>query len=154
MKRYLNSQEKKTVSIASAIFNFYEQLLAHSKALPKEAVTELKHAKTRTIKAREIIKDKVDPATRRFMENLVRDQTIGILSAKDSKEFRAEELRYFGGSEHVATFAEVVMETKCKSCDGTCRDSCPFYEGLVHFQMPEWDENDPYCPYAHAGETA
>ncbi|MFX4303022.1 DUF5651 domain-containing protein [Alicyclobacillus tolerans] len=41
-----------------------------------------------------------------------------------------------------------MMDAKCKSCNGSCRDTCALLEFYTHFEVPAFDETHPNCPYA------
>lgn len=154
MKTYLNSADKQNITILAAAAQFLDQAIESVSKLPKPVVTNMKHGRTWTWKAVNETLESLDEKTRRQIVNIIKDTNIGVITKKDSQAWKKAADTYIGGQEYVHRMAEITMESKCRGCDGTCRDQCPLYESYVHFDVPTYDDGHPYCPYAHAGVTA
>ncbi|MCY0870812.1 MAG: DUF5651 domain-containing protein [Firmicutes bacterium] len=151
MKNYLNSQQKKNLTVMFACAQFLQEIIeAGERYIPSSVQADLKRGRTFTQKAMDAWLAELDQKTARYVVNTIKDHEICVmptLSARTSELFR-EYQGMLSGKEYMHRMAEITLDAKCKSCDGSCRDTCALLECYTHFEVPVFDETHPNCPYA------
>lgn len=146
---YLNANQKHALAKVFACYIFLSEAAEKAyKHMPKDVLTDLRHAKTRAYGAYDKWIRVIDDKSARGVVNVIRDMEIVIQTRKEASKEVKEMSAYISGKEYVERFAEITMDAKCKTCDGTIRDTCPLYEGYVHFQLEPYDPKHPNCPYS------
>ena len=143
-----NSADKQALTLFAAAAGFLDQSLDGIRHIPAKAKADMRRAKSFAWRAVGQALQPLDEKTKKQLLNIVKDTTIGVVSKRQANEWKDATDMYVGGKEYVHRMAEITMEAKCRTCDGTCRNSCPLYESYVHFDVPTLDNQHPNCPYS------
>lgn len=148
---YLNSAQKVVLTKLFACYQFLDDLVTDSRALPDDVVPDLKRARTFAWRTAKSWLKRYDEKTHRSILNLIKDHEIGIMTRREAIKTRKEMDAMLSGKEYVERMTEVTWDAKCKTCDGSCQATCPLYESYRHFEVAEYDPSHPLCAYAGVG---
>jgi len=132
----------------AACAQFLDQAIESARRMDAKVLADMKRSRSFAWRTVDAALRPLDDRTKQQVLHLIHDIDIGIVSKRDTNEWKDAVARYGTGTEYVHTIAEAAMESRCRVCDGGCQNECPIYESFVHFQVPIYDATHPKCEYS------